>query len=336
MPDALPRQPREGLVVVDSQNAGAVLAALETALAGGPPLAPVLDPQGALAAATLAAVAPQNPVPSEPDVGLIVTTSGSTGHPKAVMLPRAAMIASARATESVLGGPGTWHLALPAHYVAGAMVIVRSIVAGTPLREVGSDLASLRPAAGRNYISLVPTQLVRALDDPSLATSLAAFDAILIGGARLDAALAARAVEAGLRVVTTYGMSETCGGCVYDGRPLPGVSAHLGEAGRITLTGPTAFAGYRGLPDLTREILSGDSVRTQDRGAFDAEGRLRVLGRVDDVVTSGGVNVDVADVERQLTFGSGIELSVVAVRDEQWGASLVVLTSEPITLKQLL
>ena len=312
-------------------------AAIGEALAGGMPVAPLPNLGSPSSAAVLAAVAPFAPLPTESDVGLVVTTSGSTGQPKAVMLPRAAMIASARATESVLGGPGTWHLALPVHYVAGAMVIVRSIVAGTALRDTGSDLALLRPAAGRNYISLVPTQLIRAVDDPLLATSLAAFDAILIGGARLDEPLAARAVEAGLHIVTTYGMSETCGGCVYDGRPLPGVSAHLGEAGRITLTGPTAFAGYRGLPDLTREVLSGNSVRTQDRGILDAEGRLRVLGRLDDVVISGGVNVDVADVERQLTAGSGItELTVVAVDDEKWGASLVVLTSEPITLEQLL
>ncbi len=315
----------------------AIAAAIGSALAGGQPVAPIPDPRSAGSAALLAAVARKEALPPGSDVGLVVTTSGSTGRPKAVMLPRAAMIASARATESVLGGPGTWHLALPAHFVAGAMVIVRSHVAGTVLRETGSGLGSLRPAPGRNYISLVPTQLSRALTEPELTARLASFDAILVGGARLDGPLAARAGEAGLRVLATYGMSETCGGCVYDGRPLPGVSVRLGEGERITLTGPTAFAGYRGLPELTREVLHGDSVRTQDRGTLDAEGRLRVLGRVDDVVTSGGVNVDLADVENQLRASSGIdELSVVAVPDAEWGTRLVVLASEPITLAELL
>lgn len=325
------------LRVVDALDVSAVKAALGRVLTGGPPVALIPDPQSAASAAMLTAVAPDEPFPLEVDVGLVVTTSGSTGSPKAVLLPRAALIASARATESVLGGPGTWHLALPAYYVAGAMVVLRSHLSGTALRETGSDLGVLRPVAGPNYISLIPTQLLRALDDPERAARLAEFDAILIGGARLDESLAARAAAAGLAVVATYGMSETCGGCVYGGRPLPGVSVELGETGRITLTGPTAFAGYRGLPELTREVLYGDSVRTQDRGVFDAEGLLRVLGRVDDVVISGGVNVDVADMERHLKAGSGIdELVVVPVPDQEWGVRLVVLTSEPITLAELL
>lgn len=284
----------------------------------------------------LAAVAPTAPLALDADVGLIVTTSGSTGQPKAVLLSRAALLASTHATAAALGGTGTWHTALPAHYVAGAMVILRGLVAGTALREGGPNLDVLEPAPGRNYLSLVPTQLQRALRDPRIADRLAAFDAILIGGARLDDALASRAAAAHLRVVRTYGMSETCGGCVYDGRPLPGVSIELDDTGRITLTGPTAFAGYRGRPELTREVLNGASVRTSDRGVFDADGRLRVLGRVDDVVVSGGVNVDLASVESQLKAGAEIEeLSVVAVPDPEWGVRVVVLTSEPISLAEL-
>lgn len=327
---------RPDLAVVDSRDAQTLTAAIAHALDDGPPLAPIPDPYSTESAAMLSAVAPGEPLPHGADIGLVVATSGSTGRPKAVLLPRAAILASARATEAALGGPGTWHLALPAHYVAGAMVIVRSCVAGTPLREAGSGLSTLQTAAGRNYISLVPTQLVRALDEPNTTARLAEFDAVLIGGARLEEAVAARADEAGLAIITTYGMSETCGGCVYDGLPLPGVSVQIAEAGRITLTGPTAFAGYRSLPDLTRETLIGHSVRTQDRGTIDAQGLLQVSGRVDDVVISGGVNVDVADVEHRLKAGSGIdELAVIAVADPEWGARLVVLTNSDAPLDRL-
>ncbi|NUR08526.1 MAG: AMP-binding protein, partial [Nocardioidaceae bacterium] len=145
---------------------------------------------------------------------LVVETSGSTGRPKRVVLSRAAMRASADATHERLGGPGQWLATLPPTYVAGLQVLFRSVRAGTDPVERAADLT-----AGRTYVSLVPTQLHRLVDDPALAR----FDTVLVGGAALDPALRERADRAGVRVVTTYGMSETCGGCVYDGRPLDGV-----------------------------------------------------------------------------------------------------------------
>ena len=163
----------------------------------------------------------------EADAAAVVATSGSTGRPRGVVLTRAALIASADATHRRLGGPGTWVLALPAHYVAGLMVLVRSLVAARPVLEVDARLDALAglelTGDGPHYLSVVPTQLTRALCDPVRTASLRRFDAVLLGGSAADPALLDRAAAAGIAVVTTYGMSETCGGCVYDGVPLDGV-----------------------------------------------------------------------------------------------------------------
>jgi O-succinylbenzoic acid--CoA ligase len=132
--------------------------------------------------------------------------------------------------------------------------------------------------------------------------------------------------------VTTYGMSETCGGCVYDGRPLDGVRVELADDGRICLAGPMAFSGYRLRPDLTRGVLSGDVVHTNDRGRW-TDGRLQVLGRLDDVVISGGENVDLGALQRaaDAAFGHGV-LALLAVPDERWGNRIVALTTGDVGL----
>ena len=194
------------------------------------------------------------------DTAVVIATSGSTGEPKLVALSAAALRASARATEARLGGPGRWLLALPAEHVAGVQVIVRSLLAGAAPAVL--DLrAGFRPAAfvaataalggGRRYTSLVPTQLRRLLDAevPAALDALRGYAAVLVGGAALDPATRERALAAGVRVVTTYGMSETAGGCVYDGVPLDGVTVDLESDGRILLGGPTPASGYL-LPDV--------------------------------------------------------------------------------------
>ena len=184
---------------------------------------------------------------------VVIATSGSTGEPKLVALSGAALRASARATEARLGGPGRWLLALPAEHVAGIQVIVRALLAGAP--PVVMDLRTgFRPDAfaaataalgpGRRYTSLVPTQLRRILDAEGAVAALRSYAAVLVGGAALDPATRERALAAGVRVVTTYGMSETAGGCVYDGVPLDGVTVELDEDGRILLGGPTLASGY--------------------------------------------------------------------------------------------
>jgi O-succinylbenzoic acid--CoA ligase len=308
--------------------------AIGEALAGGPPVAPLpADPVEADRA--LAMLCTDRPV-TEPDAAVIVSTSGSTGIPKGVVLSRSAIRASAEATHQRLGGPGRWLLALPAHYVAGLMVIARAAVAGTAVAQVGSDLsglaAALDEAPGRSYLSLVPTQLNRGLADPVLTAALTRVDAIVLGGAPASADLLGRAASAGVRVVTSYGMSETCGGCVYDGVPLPGVRVSLvdqaqPDQGRIVLAGPMAFSGYRLRPDLTEQTLIGGGVRTGDRGRL-VDGRLQVLGRYDDVIISGGLKIDLAAVERAARDWpalAGREIVIIGLPHADWGTELVAV-----------
>ncbi|GAB3257386.1 o-succinylbenzoate--CoA ligase [Alteromonas gracilis] len=250
---------------------------------------------------------------------LVIETSGSTGRPKRVHLSRRAVLASAGATHARLGGPGAWSLRLPASYVAGVQVLVRSLVAGhEPALDGGV------PDAERRYVSVVPTQLHRALQDPVGRADLAAFDAVLVGGGPVDADLRRRAEEAGIRTVATYGMSETCGGCVYDGRPLDGVRLRIDETdGRVLIGGDVLFEGYEDDADTAGALVDG-WFRTDDLGELDADGTLRVLGRVDDVINTGGVKVPAAAVARRLREHPALDAAeVVAVPDAEWG-SLVV------------
>jgi O-succinylbenzoic acid--CoA ligase len=277
----------------------------------------------------LAALRPDEPLERE-DIALVVPTSGSTGTPKGVLLTAAALLHSARATLDHLGGPGQWLLAMPVSHVAGLQVLVRSLVGG--VAPVTLDLspgftadafvqaaARLEPA-GRRYTALVPTQLRRLLD---AGVDLSIFDAILVGGAALT-------FPAPPNVVRTYGMSETCGGCVYDGLPLAGVDVQLDGDGRISIGGPVMFAGYRLRPDLTAAAVVDGRHLTQDLGAWAAGGRLEVIGRVDDVIMSGGVNVAPVLVEAILSELPAVEaVAVIGVADEQWGERVVAVVQVP-------
>ena len=259
---------------------------------------------------------------------LLVETSGSTGRPKRVVLSRAAMRASADATHARLGGPGQWALTLPPAYVAGLQVLFRSVRAGT---EPVAEVAGLGGA--RRYVSLVPTQLARLLDDG--ADALRSVDRVLVGGARLDPDLRRRAEQAGVGVVTTYGMSETCGGCVYDGRPLDGVRVQVGDDGRVRIGGPVLFAGYDGLPELTANALQDGWFVTQDLGRLDDDGTLHVLGRVDDVVVSGGLNVPAGAVAQRLRQHPAVrEAEVVGVQDAEWGQLVVAVVAGGLALDE--
>jgi O-succinylbenzoic acid--CoA ligase len=267
---------------------------------------------------------------------LVVETSGSTGRPKRVVLSRAAMRASADATHERLGGPGQWLLTLPATYVAGLQVLFRSVRAGTaPVTADRIGDAAQQMTGDRRYVSLVPTQLHRAL--ASSLETLTGFDTVLVGGARLDPELRRTAEEAGVRVVSTYGMSETCGGCVYDGRPLDGVEVSTTtDTGRVAIRGSVLFDGYDGEPDLTAQVLSDGWFLTSDLGRVDEDGRLRVDGRVDDVVVSGGVNVPADAVARELRSHPGVGgAEVVGVPDDEWGQLVVAVAETDLTLEQL-
>jgi o-succinylbenzoate---CoA ligase len=269
---------------------------------------------------------------------LVIETSGSTGRPKRVVLSRDAMRASALATQERLGGPGQWVLNLPPTYVAGVQVLYRSVVAGTEPVLLDSSLAGARAAmtTERTFLSVVPTQLARSLRDGT-AAELAGFTAVLVGGGPLAPRLRREAEQVGVRVVQTYGMSETCGGCVYDGLPLDGVEVRIDD-GHVLLRGPVLFDGYDGEPERTAEVLRDGWLHTHDLGDVDADGRLRIAGRVDDVIISGGVKVPAPAVASAVATVPGVEaVEVVGVADEEWGERVVaaVVAGRPVSLQRV-
>lgn len=323
---------------VDGRTAVDLVRAVAGALDGtGPALAPYDSPT------------PPTGLPrAVPDgTAAVVTTSGSTGTPRAVLLDAATLTASAAATHDRLGGPGRWALALPVQHVAGLQVLVRSVLAGVePVLADPRDIASVALAAregGARYAALVPTQLHRAVAAagdrlPAELAPLTDLEAILVGGAATPPALLTRGRALGLRLVTTYGSTETSGGCVYDGVPLAGVHVALDD-GVIRLAGPTLARGYLGDDgDVVDGVDSRDRTggfveldgrrwfRTADLGRWDASGRLEVLGRRDDMLVVGGHNVAPAAVEHVLTALPEIgEACVVGLPDERWGQVPVAL-----------
>lgn len=273
------------------------------------------------------------------DVAVVVSTSGTTGRPKGAMLTADALRASAESTHARLGGAGRWLLALPAYHIAGLQVLVRSALAGTtPVslpasfdpHELPSAVADL--GGGRRYASLVAVQLDKSLRDPDAAAALADLDAVLIGGGPMPAGVAERAQAAGVNVVRTYGMSETAGGCVYDGVALDGVKVRIDNS-RIVLGGATVAKGYRN-PVTPDPFAEPGWFRTDDLGAMDDSGVLRVLGRVDDAVSTGGLTVLPQLVESALAGHPAIaECAVFGVPDERLGqrvvAALVLAPDSP-------
>jgi O-succinylbenzoic acid--CoA ligase len=270
---------------------------------------------------------------------LVIETSGSTGRPKRVLLSRTAMRASALATQQRLGGPGRWLLNLPATYVAGVQVLYRSVVAGTePIAFQGSFATTRHLVHGPVFVSLVPTQLVRLLADPEETAALEDFEAVLVGGGPLRPEVREEAEERGVRIVQTYGMSETCGGCVYDGVPLEGVEVRIDADEQVLLRGPMLFDGYEGEPERTAAAFRDGWLVTDDLGHWTPEGRLAIDGRVDDVVISGGVKVPGAAVASAVLRHPDVnEAAVVGVPDDEWGERVVavVTASGPVYLDEL-
>jgi O-succinylbenzoic acid--CoA ligase len=296
--------------------------AVEAALSGRRPLAVLPAGPPPVVDAALAVLRPGEPL--EEGADLVVLTSGSTGGGRAVLLPAAAVRASAEATLARLGGPGSWLLALPTSAIAGLQVVCRSVLAGRDLTvlEPGETLAAAlgRMPDDRRCTSMVPTQLRRFLDaEPD---ALRAFDAVLVGGAATDPGLLDRARAADVRVITTYGMTETAGGCVYDGEPLAGVRTRIVDGG-VELAGPVLALGYRLDTAATATAFADGWFRTRDAGRLE-DGRLTVTGRLDDVVITGGVNVVPQAVEAALREHPDVADAVVFGRpDEEWGARVV-------------
>ena len=278
------------------------------------------------------------------DTAVVVGTSGSTGAPKGVELSAAALLHSARASLARIGArPGErWLCCLPVTHIAGIQVLVRSLVSGTdPVLADRADAQTVA-ASGCAHVSLVPTQLRRLLDvdisiSQDLSHSLVGFRSVLLGGAAAPAGLLEAARAAGVPVVTTYGMTETCGGCVYDGVPLDGVQVRIGDDESIWIGGPVLFSGYLGGPRAP-----GDGwLRTSDLGRLDSAGRLVVRGRADDVINTGGHKVVPGEVAAVLLTYPGVrDAAVLGEPDPEWGERVIAVVvptdpADPPTLELL-
>jgi O-succinylbenzoic acid--CoA ligase len=316
----MPAPPR--LVGVPLPPGPGFVRALEAAWDRGDAVLP-LDPIAPPASRDALAAALRVGEDIEPGTALVIATSGSTGDPKGARLTHDALAASATATYERIGRqPGdAWLSCLPWHHIGGLQVLLRSRLARIPITVHESFDVDAVATADATLVSLVPTQLVRLLD---AGADLGRFRAILLGGAAAPTALLQRAADAGANVVTTYGMSETAGGCVYDGLALAGVDVRIEPDGRIAITGPTLMAGYRTVTQIGDGLVDGWFVTT-DIGEI-VDGRLVVAGRMDDVIVTGGEKVAALAVADVLARHPAVsEALVVGVGDREWGQRVVAL-----------
>ena len=335
-----------------------LLPRLARALGGdGPALLPVAAGEAGMVPDQLRVGDPLDP--GEDDDGdptaLVVATSGSTGPVKGVLLPASALTASADATRCRLtcrdgwhphrgNGPapvprprsGQWLLALPAQHIAGLQVLLRCLAEGSEpsVLDTGAPFTAARFTAavagmptGTRFTSLVPTQLTRILADPEATAAATTFDAILVGGAATPDDLLHRARAGGLAVITTYGMSETCGGCVYDGVPLELVEVAVAGNGAVSITAELVARGYRGRPHDPAFVVDGRrrTFRTSDLAVMDGL-QIRMVGRSDDVIVTGGVKIDPERVEPVLLRVIGVaDAAITSVPDPEWGRAVVAV-----------
>ena len=313
----------------------------------GPAIAPMAAGPEFIVTQTLAALRPDNPgFPLESnDIAIVSTTSGSTGTPRGVLLSQQALAASATAFGNRFGTNNRWVVSVPAHRIAGIMVLVRSWFHNSPFEidpSVGgartfqaaafaaTTMRAVRESNndGRSLmVSLVPTQIARLLESGSVGVeALQSYDLVLSGAAATPQPMLNKMRELGIKVSVSYGMTETCGGCVFDGRPLDGVNISLGtkddiEPGRVRISGAVAASGYRLRPDLDAVSFISGQIQTHDVGKLDSSGLLHILGRLDDVVIVGGVNVSLSAVESLIRHHPAIEdVAVIDLQDELWGS----------------
>ncbi|HVE76287.1 MAG TPA: AMP-binding protein [Actinomycetota bacterium] len=280
-------------------------------------------------------------MPVESDVALVVPTSGSltrnSAGVKAAELTRRALESSSAGSLERLGAARgeRWLSCLPFNHIAGLSVLIRSATLGTaPVIHESFDVGLFEEAEA-DYVSLVPAMLRRLL---AAGVHLEDFKAILLGGGPVDEELKTAALRSGANVVTTYGLTETCGGCVYDGKPLAGVQVAIDDESRIKLRGPVLMGGYRLRPDLTEKVLDDGWLSTSDLGRVRADGILEITGRTDHIINSGGKKVDPAAVEKRLLEHPAVTGAVVVgLPDERWGevVGALVESDEPISSEDL-
>jgi o-succinylbenzoate---CoA ligase len=272
-------------------------------------------------------------VPADPGVALVVHTSGTAGMPKLVQFERRAIDSAVAASTLALEATPRdgWICCLPLAHVGGMLVLLRGVLLDAPV--------SVHPAfdpdligAGENasFISIVPTMLGRLLDAE---IDLTGFRGILVGGAHLSPDLRVRADRVGAPVIETYGLTESCGGVVYDGLPLPGVEMRINADGGIELRSPMLMLGYRFDDAATAAAFTEDGwLQPGDAGEIDAQGRLHVVGRIDDLINTGGEKVWPHEVEVVLREHPKVaEVGVGGRQDPEWGQRVVafVVPADP-------
>jgi O-succinylbenzoic acid--CoA ligase len=279
---------------------------------------------------------------ADPEIALVVPTSGTGGTPKFVQFDRRAIDAAVASSAAALGATDRdrWLCCLPLAHVGGLLVLLRGVLLGAPVTiHQGFDAPAVAAERGSAFTSLVPTMLGRLVD---AGAELSAFRAILVGGGHLSPDLRASAERAGASVVETYGLTETCGGVVYDGEPLPGTQMRIDPQGGIELRGPTLMRGYRFDDSATAAAFTPDGwLRPGDVGEIDGEGRLHVVGRLDDLINTGGEKVWPDDVEAALREHPRVRDVAAGGRpDPEWGQRVAVWVvpadpSDPPSLDEL-
>ena len=295
-------------------------------------------------------------IPCVIESGLLVCTSGSTGNPKAVEISAAALLSATKLVNAKFENPASWLLAINPAFIGGAMVIARAITQdqkweygldenGKFSPEIFAGIAQAFIAQnGRVRTSLVAAQLSSLIAQDHI-NLLKKFDAILVGGGQISPEVYKNLKDDGVNLIRTYGMTETCGGVVWDGKALDDVSIRIenpanGGAGRISINSPSNATCYHGnsegIKQLNEITFNNNWIMTQDIGTYE-NATLKVIGRSDDIVISGGVNVSVHAIENVLRDQPGVEDAVVfAMPDKIWGtivAAVIVGNAELLVLQ---
>ena len=269
-----------------------------------------------------------------PETATVVATSGTTATPRLVAHTRAAVEASCRAVSDALDidpARDRWLACVPLHHVAGLAIVVRAAISGTALTVHDRfDVDAVARAAGEcTVVSLVPTQLVRLLD---AGAPLHRFRVMLLGGGPIPSAVRERAVAAGVTVHTTYGLTETFGGCVHDGLALPRVEIKLDDSSHeVLVRGPIVMTGYVGGSTASQHAFRADGwLATGDIGSIDTTGRLSIVDRLNDLIITGGVNVSPTAVERVILDHPSVDdACVIGLPDAEWGERVVAYVTAP-------
>lgn len=264
-------------------------------------------------------------LPVDAEIRLVVATSGTGGVHRLVEHTKEAIdLAVSGSTLALEAGPrDPWVCCLPPAHVGGLLVLLRAVLTEAPVSiHPRFDPALVAEETEAAFISVVPTMLARLLEAQ---VDLSGFRAVLVGGAPLEPSLAERASESGVRVVRTYGLTESCGGVVHEGRALAGTEVRIGDGGEVQLRGPTIMRRYRLDAAATAEAFTEDGwLRTGDAGELLADGTLRVDGRLDDCILTGGEKVWPEEVEGVLRQHPKVaDVAVTGLRDARWGERVV-------------